>query len=161
MLLYWASLMLLYWASLMLLYWASLILLYWASQILLYWASQMLLYWASLMLLYWARKSHSTSSLTIPLRYIFKLSSHLHIGLESVLFPSGFSTDILHSCISFSQYFACAPPILAGIYLVTDRNFTPARQLYLVCQSWPSWSLECILYILVVRMRPGAELIKG
>jgi hypothetical protein len=43
-----------------------------------------------------------------------------------------------------------------GICLVTDRSFTPAIQLCLVCQPSPSWSLECILYIFVVRMRPGA-----
>lgn len=46
--------------------------------------------------------------------------------------------------------------LLACIYLVTDRNFTPAIQLCLVHQPSPSWSLGCILYIFVVRMRPGA-----
>ena len=58
--------------------------------------------------------TRTASSLKIPLRYIFILHSLLHIGLHSVLFPSGFSTKILHTCISFSQHLASRRPEQTG-----------------------------------------------
>jgi hypothetical protein len=43
----------------------------------------------------WARYIHFAPSLTISLRFILILSSHILLYLLSVLFPSGFTTKIL------------------------------------------------------------------
>jgi hypothetical protein len=45
----------------------------------------------------WARLIQSIPPHPISLRYIFTLSTHLHLGLPSGLFPSGFPINILHA----------------------------------------------------------------
>jgi hypothetical protein len=40
--------------------------------------------------------------LTIYLRSILILSSHLHLGLQTDLFPSGFKSENLHSVLIYS-----------------------------------------------------------
>jgi hypothetical protein len=44
----------------------------------------------------WAKSIHFTSPYPISLRFILILSSHLRLGLSTELYPSGFSTKILH-----------------------------------------------------------------
>jgi hypothetical protein len=49
------------------------------------------LYWS----LSWARSIQSIPSHPISLRSFLTLSTHLRLGVPSVLFPSGFPTNIL------------------------------------------------------------------
>jgi hypothetical protein len=56
----------------------------------------------------WVRRIHSTTSQPISLTSILILSSHLRLGLSSVLFPSGYPTEILYAFHIVSMRATCA-----------------------------------------------------
>jgi hypothetical protein len=63
----------------------------------------------------WARPIQSTSHYPTFTRSILILSTHLHLGLPSDLFPSGFPTSNLHAFI-FSPIRATVPAHLILLY---------------------------------------------
>jgi hypothetical protein len=63
--------------------------------------------WPRCWTLSWARWIQSTSSHTIYLRWILKLSSYLRLGLSSGLFPSGFPTKVVYSFLISPVHATC------------------------------------------------------
>jgi hypothetical protein len=62
------------------------------------------------------------ASLTIYVRSILILSSHLHLGLPSGFFPSGFPTKILHD-------FSSLPCVLYPPPLSSSLTWSPSQYL--------------------------------
>jgi hypothetical protein len=57
----------------------------------------------------WARSIQSIPSHPISLRSILILSTHLHLGLPSGLFPSGLPTNILYAFVCFTFVLRALP----------------------------------------------------
>jgi hypothetical protein len=55
----------------------------------------------------WARCIQSTPSHSIFQKFTLTLSSHLHLGLQSGLFPSDFLTKVLYAFLISSIHYTC------------------------------------------------------
>jgi hypothetical protein len=92
----------------------------------------------------WARSIQSIPSHTISLRSILILSTHLHLGLPSGLFPSGFPANILYA------------------FLLSPHSCYKPRP------SHPPWIWSCTIYennhlprYVVVSCRKGLQIFWG
>jgi len=77
----------------------------------------------------WARWIQSTHSHPVSLRYILILPFHLHLGLPSGLFPSGFPTKIFVR-ISHPSHACCTPRPFHFLHLITLITFGKAYNLW-------------------------------
>jgi hypothetical protein len=80
--------------------------------------------------LFRARLIQSTPSHPISLKSILILSTHLHLGLPSCIFPSGFPTNILYAFLVSHIHATCpAHLILLGLII-----------LIMIRKEWKLWS---------------------
>ena len=84
----------------------------------------------------WARSIQSLPPHPTFWRSILLLSSHLHLGLPSGLFPSGFHTKTLYTPLLFPIIATC-PAHLILLYLITRK---------ILVQEYRSLSSSCVVF---------------
>jgi hypothetical protein len=67
---------------------------------------------------YWARCIQFTPSHSVSLRSILMLSSDLHSGLPSRLFPSGFPTKVLYRVFTFPMHATCPTHLILDLVIL-------------------------------------------
>jgi hypothetical protein len=94
----------------------------------------------------WARWIQSTASHPISLSSILILYSHLHLGLPSALFHSGFLTKTLYTCLVAPMRATC-PAHLILLELITLVTFGEAYKLwsYSLCSLLQSPATSSLL----------------
>jgi hypothetical protein len=89
----------------------------------------------------WTRSIHSIPPRSTSLRSILLLPTHLHLGISSGLFPSGFPTSILYAFLSF-PFVLRALPILYSLtwsfWLYLARSTSNESPHYAVYFNLPS-----------------------